>query len=154
MASDQAVVAPALPTPRRSALRVRLRNLEPITLLWLVLAGALLVLVAFPLGKLLLASLETPDGVFTLQNYADAYGRARYIDALVNSLKLGALSAGIAMVLAVPMAWGVSRTDMPGKGFAWAMVMAAFVMPPYLGAVGWICWPGRIPVSSTCCGMA
>lgn len=128
-------------TPR-SSFRARLRNFEPITLLWLLLAAVLLVLVAFPLIKLLIASFETRDGVFTLGNYATAYGRARYIDALFNSLKLGALSASIALLLAVPMAWAVSRTDMPGKGFTWAMVMAAFVMPPYLGAVGWILLAG------------
>jgi iron(III) transport system permease protein len=31
---------------------------------------------------------------------------------------------------------------MPGKGFTWAMVLAAFVMPPYLGAIGWILLAG------------
>jgi iron(III) transport system permease protein len=128
-------------TPR-SSFRARLRNFEPVTLLWLLLALVLLVLVAFPLGKLLVASFETPDGVFTLGNYATAYGRARYLDALFNSLKLGALSASIAILLAVPLAWAVSRTDMPGKGFTWAMVMAAFVMPPYLSAIGWILLAG------------
>lgn len=121
----------------------RLRSLEPVALLWLALAMALLVLVAFPLGKLLLVSFEDRQtGAFTLANYATAYGRARYLDALGNSLKLGLLSAAISVVLAVPMAWAVSRTDMPGRGFTWAMVFAAFVLPPYLGAVGWILLAG------------
>jgi iron(III) transport system permease protein len=121
----------------------RLRSLEPVALLWLALALALLVLVAFPLGKLLLVSFEDRQtGAFTLANYATAYGRARYLDALGNSLKLGLLSAAISVVLAVPMAWAVSRTDMPGRGFTWAMVFAAFVLPPYLGAVGWILLAG------------
>ena len=52
------------------------------------------------------------------------------------------LSAAISTVIAVPMAWAVSRTDMPGKGFTWAMVLAAFIMPPYLGAIGWILLAG------------
>ncbi|MBJ7250636.1 MAG: iron ABC transporter permease, partial [Acetobacteraceae bacterium] len=70
------------------------------------------------------------------------YGRQRYLDALRNSLLLGLLSATISTIIAVPMAWAVSRTDMPGKGFTWAMVLAAFVMPPYLGAIGWILLAG------------
>jgi iron(III) transport system permease protein len=121
----------------------RLRNMEPVALLWLLLVAALLFLVAFPLAKLFIASFQSQEtGAFTLSNYATAYGRARYLDALVNSLTLGAASAGISVVLAVPMAWAVSRTDMPAKGLTWALVMAAFVLPPYLGAVGWILLAG------------
>jgi iron(III) transport system permease protein len=114
-----------------------------VALLWLLLVAALLFLVAFPLVKLLIASFEERGtGAFTLQNYATAYGRARYIDALVNSLTLGLASAGMAVVMAVPMAWAVSRTDMPAKGVTWALVLAAFVLPPYLGAIGWILLAG------------
>ncbi|MES2712421.1 MAG: iron ABC transporter permease [Pseudomonadota bacterium] len=139
MASDQVLTRAVT---ARTGLAARLRNLEPIMALWIALAIALAFLVAFPLIKLMIASFETRDGVFTLNNYAIAYGRQRYLDALFNSLKLGALAAAIATVISVPMAWAVSRTNMPGKGFVWAMVMAAFVLPPYLGAIGWILLAG------------
>src|SRR5205814_7061748 len=55
-------------------------------------------------------------GAFTLANYAAAYGRDRYVQALFNSLELGACAALLAGVFAVPLAWAVSRTDMPGRG--------------------------------------
>jgi iron(III) transport system permease protein len=130
-------------TAPRAGIGVRLRMLEPVTLLWLVLVAGLIFLVAAPLLKMLLISFEEQDtGDFTLMNYATAYGRQRYLDALRNSLLLGLLSAAISTIIAVPMAWAVSRTDMPGKGFTWAMVLAAFVMPPYLGAIGWILLAG------------
>ena len=137
--SQAAIPAPAL---RRPGMLGRLRHLEPASLVWVLLVAALLFLVAFPLGKLLVVSFETRSGAFTLANYATAYGRARYLEALANSLMLGAASAGLALVFAVPMAWAVSRTDMPGKGFTWFSVMGAFVLPPYLGAVGWILLAG------------
>ncbi|NBS42381.1 MAG: iron ABC transporter permease [Acetobacteraceae bacterium] len=127
----------------RAGFRARLRMLEPVTLLWLLLVAGLIFLVAAPLLKMLLISFEEQDtGDFTLMNYATAYGRQRYLDALRNSLLLGLLTAAISTIIAVPMAWAVSRTDMPGKGFTWAMVLAAFVMPPYLGAIGWILLAG------------
>ena len=127
----------------RAGFGARLRMLEPVTLLWLVLVAGLIFLVAAPLLKMLLISFEEQDtGDFTLMNYATAYGRQRYLDALRNSLLLGLLTAAISTIIAVPMAWAVSRTDMPGKGFTWAMVLAAFVMPPYLGAIGWILLAG------------
>ena len=41
-------------------------------------------------------------------------------------------------MIAVPLAWGVSRTDMPGRGFVHVMVLASFLIPPFVGAIGWI----------------
>ncbi|MCI0752350.1 ABC transporter permease [Teichococcus vastitatis] len=128
---------------RRPGLLRRLRYLEPSNMLWILLVAALLFLVAVPIGKLLVVSFEQRGtGAFTLSNYVTAYGRARYLEALGNSLMLGALSSLLSVVFAVPLAWAVSRTDMPGKGLTWAMVMGAFIMPPYLGAVGWILLAG------------
>jgi iron(III) transport system permease protein len=42
----------------------------------------------------------------------------------------------------VPLAWAISRTDMPAKGFVRLMVLGAFIIPPYLGAIGWILLAG------------
>ncbi|NBQ73967.1 MAG: iron ABC transporter permease, partial [Acetobacteraceae bacterium] len=71
----------------RAGFRARLRMLEPVTLLWLLLVAGLIFLVAAPLLKMLLISFEEQDtGDFTLMNYATAYGRQRYLDALRNSL--------------------------------------------------------------------
>lgn len=121
----------------------RLRSLEPASLLWIGLAAVLLVLVAYPMGKLLVVSFETRGtGAFTFANYFTAYGRARYLDALANSLLLGLLAAAVSMVLAVPLAWAVSRTDMPGKWVVWIAVLGAFILPPFLGAIGWILLAG------------
>lgn len=138
---------PALVPPARAGrgafLLRRLRHLEPATLIWVALAAVLLLLVAVPMVKLFIVSFETRGtGAFTFNNYLTAYGRARYVDALVNSLILGASAAGLATLFAVPMAWGMSRTDMPGKGLTWAAVLGAFVVPPYLTAIGWILLAG------------
>ena len=134
-------VAPA--APRRTRLTARLRNIQPVTLIWVLLVGVLLFLVAFPLLTLLVTSFEDQrTGTFTLQNYLTAYGRERYVNALVNSLLLGLASATLSVIMAVPMAWAVSRTDMPFKGLTWAVVLGAFILPPYLSAIGWILLAG------------
>lgn len=141
--------AATLPAPaaagdgRAAAFFRRLRNLEPAVLLWIVLIAVLLFLVVSPMAKLLLVSFETRGtGEFTLANYAEAYGRPRYVEALVNSLILGTLSAALSLLFALPMAWAVSRTDMPFRGLTWAVVLGAFIMPPYLAAIGWILLAG------------
>ena len=115
---------------------------EPATFVWIALTIILLLLVAFPLVNLLLVSLHTRAGAFTLGNYAAAYGRERYVQSLVNSLLLATETAAISVVLAVPMAWAVSRTNMACKSLVSALVLASFILPPYLGAIGWILLAG------------
>ena len=123
-------------------MRRALRGFEPATLVWIGLIAALLLLVAFPLYKLAEVSLHTRAGVFTFANYAAAYGCARYVDSLINSLLLATETSVISVILATPMAWAISRTNMPGKAVIWALVFGAFILPPYLGAIGWILLAG------------
>src|SRR5689334_12596601 len=110
--------------------------------LWLAAIAVLLVLVVNPLLRLVLASFQQPDGALTLANYAGAYGRVRHLEALGNSLVLGASAASLALLFGLPLAWALSRTDMPAKGLVWVSVLGTFIIPPYLGAVAWILLAG------------
>lgn len=121
----------------------RRSTFDPLIILWVVLALALIVLVVNPLFRLVQTSLQDTDtGAYTLMNYVTAYGRPRYVEALWNSLELGVGVTALCLLFAVPMAWAVSRTDMPGKGVIRFLVLGAFVTPPYLGAIGWILLAG------------
>jgi iron(III) transport system permease protein len=123
--------------------RLRIGRFEPTWLLWIGIIAVLLFLVVSPFVYLVITSFQAENtGAFTFSNYASAYGRARYIEALLNSLKLGVLAAGLAGVLAIPLAWGVARTNMPGRGFVRMLVLATFITPPYTGAVAWILLAG------------
>lgn len=96
---------------------LRSRSFDPLVLLWILLAAALVFLVVNPLYQLIHTSLEDADtGAFTLQNYVAAYSRPRYLTAMWNSIRLGFSVTAICLLFAVPMAWAVSRTDMPCKG--------------------------------------
>ena len=131
-------VAAAPPGYRR-----RWRQLDKSLFVWILLIGALMLLVINPLARLLLASFQDgATGALTLQNYLSAYGRWRYLEALGNSLVLGISVGALCTVFGVPMAWAVSRTDMPGKGLVWAAILGTFIVPSYLGAVAWILLAG------------
>jgi iron(III) transport system permease protein len=124
-------------------LLARLRTLEPAMLVSFALIALLLFLVAGPLAAILRQSFELEDGSgYTLANYLAAFGDKLQLTALENSLLLGAGVAALAAVFGVPIAWAVSRTDMPGKDLVRLMVLGAFVIPPYLGAIGWILLAG------------
>ncbi|HJS85520.1 MAG TPA: iron ABC transporter permease [Acetobacteraceae bacterium] len=109
----------------------------------LAIAAVLLFLVVNPLARLVAVSLQDPEtGAFTFANYLAAYGRPRYVQALWNSLALGGVVTLLCLGFALPVAWGVARTDMPGKALVRVAVLGAFATPPYLGAIGWILLAG------------
>ena len=112
-------------------------------LVWFVLAAILVALVANPLLQLLAISIDDPKSAgWTLANYADAFSRVRYVRAIVNSMMLGLSVAILALALGVPIAWALSRTDMPMKGLVRVLVLATFATPPFLGAMSWILLAG------------
>jgi iron(III) transport system permease protein len=129
--------------PELSWLARRRRRFEPVMLLWLALIAVLLFLVVSPVLRLVVSSFEATDGgQLTLANYAIAYGTLRGWLALLNSLLYGVCVTLVAIVFAVPIAWAVARTDMPGKAFVRAVILGAFITPSYLGAIGWILLAG------------
>jgi iron(III) transport system permease protein len=139
---DSSVEVLATPTGGR-ALGRRLRFFEPSMAVWILLIAVLVFLVASPVVRLVISSFQQPEtGSFTLANYVDAYGSVRHLEALLHSLELGTGVAFMAGIFGVPIAWAISRTDMPAKGFVRLMVLGAFITPPYLGAIGWILLAG------------
>jgi len=121
----------------------RWRRLDLTSVVWAAALAALLFLVVSPAVSLILSSLrDTDTGAFTLQNYVTAYGRSRDLVALGNTLLYASQVTILSAVFAVPIAWAVSRTDMPGKGLIRVMVLGAFITPPYLGAIAWILLAG------------
>jgi iron(III) transport system permease protein len=143
---SERAAAEALPgavTAAPSRHRRQWRHLDGSVFLWALIVAVLLLLVINPLARLIWASVQHPEtGAFTLDNYVAAYGRWRYIEALLNTLVVGVSVGLLGALFGVPMAWGVSRTDMPGKGLVWAAVLGTFIMPNYLGAVAWILLAG------------
>jgi iron(III) transport system permease protein len=149
--------AAGMPRAAASSLGQRWRHLDKSAWIWLLVIAVLLFLVINPLFRLLVVSFERPDtGAFSVANYVAAYSRSRYVDALLNSLVLGVAAATLCLVFGAPLAWAISRTDMPAKGLIWVAILGTFIIPPYLGAVGWILlagpnagWLNRMAVALT-----
>lgn len=135
------IAAPTKYAPGRLAiLGMRAHRLAtPTVLTSLCLALLLIFLVANPLFQLVKESLtNATTGEWTFANYVAAFARPRYIQAFINSLQLGACVALAAGFIGVPLAWAVSRTDMPCRNIVHGMVIVSFLVPPFVGAIGWI----------------
>ena len=126
--------------PQPQALAVpRLRRPQLAWVLGLVALGSLLFLVVVPLGWLLLTSFQdNASGALTLDNYRTAFTRRIYLEPIINSFKLAISVATIATLIGTPLAWLVSRTDLPGRALLRPLILAAFVTPSFLGAEAWI----------------
>ena len=128
---------------RAGSARRRTFRIEPATLIGAAAVVALVLLIVVPGVKLMVSSLSDGDtGAWTLGNYVEAYSSALRLRSLGVSLLYAASVTLLAVALAVPIAWGVARTDMPGKPLVRALILGAFITPSYLGAIGWILLAG------------
>src|SRR4051812_12966114 len=77
-------------------------------------------------------------GVFTLDGYVRLFTDAGFGEVIVNTVYFAGLTTVLALVIAVPMAIVVVRTQIPGgRLIAWAMQWPFFISSLILG-FGWI----------------
>ena len=126
----------AIPTAAAPLAKPRFR-IDLVRPAFYALAATLAVLVVLPLAWLAYYSVVDKNGNFTTANFAalvnDVTLRRPFIVAIGMALAVGALSC----VVATPLAWLVSRTNLPGRKLVRALVTASFVTPPFLGAIAW-----------------
>lgn len=117
----------------------RARRIDVSAPLAVVATAVLVFLVVVPLAWLVWTSLQDPlTGQATLDNYRTAFTKRIYLQPIVNSFVMAFAVATIAVAVGAPLAWLVSRTDMPGRGVIRPLILAAFVTPSFLGANAWI----------------
>src|SRR5438105_5484264 len=104
--------------------------------LWLF-AACLVVLIVLPMSWLAVCSFTDKARHPTLQNFVTLFTNPDFLDPLLTTAIIATTSAAICCVVAAPISWLVSRTDMPGRQIIRALVTASFVTPPFLGAVAW-----------------
>src|SRR5262245_54737262 len=117
------------PAARSGARRFRLEHV--------VMAGAILsliILVVLPLLWLFYGSLRGEQGL-SLDHFAEVLSGRLYVNALLNSLILGAWTGLFSLLIGLTLAWAVSRTDVPGKKFIQATATLSYLLPPFLTAI-------------------
>ena len=97
----------------------------------------LLYFVVFPMGILLYDSIMV-NGAINFGNYADVYSQDVNWRALSNTVQLSLLVMVASVIITFPLAWLVGRTDMPGKKTYRTLLVASYMIPPYVGAIAWV----------------
>ncbi len=115
------------------------RRIDAGAIVFALAVAAVAIMVLLPLAWLLYSSLQNPtNGTLDFANYVSAFTKSIYLTPIANSLILATSVAVIAAAIGTPLAWLVARTDLPGRRLLRALVIAAFVTPPFLGAQAWM----------------
>ena len=112
----------------------------------------LLIFVLWPVGRVAALSFQSATG-FTLANYAEFFGTWRLARILVQSLTAAAVSTIVTVVIALVLAYAVTRTDIPGKRFISLASLLPLIAPPFLVSLSFILLFGRNGVVTRALGL-
>ena len=113
------------------------RRVDLSTPLWVCVALFLVLLVALPIGWVLVTSLRTAQASATFANYATAFTDRDLLQPILLTLGVGLGVGTLSALVGAAMGWLVARTDLPSRRLIKNLVLASFVTPPFLGAFCW-----------------
>jgi iron(III) transport system permease protein len=102
-----------------------------------VVAVVLGVLILMPSAWLAYYAFTTPEGAFTLANFAELVTDPSLASPIMTTLFLAVSVSSLSVIVAMPLAWLVARTDVPARRPIRITMTASFVTPPFLGAIAW-----------------
>lgn len=83
-------------------------------------------------------SFSFENGQFDIEIYRRAFHSSLTLKSLKNTLFVCGTTVLLATLLALPLAWLFTRTDVPGKGIWRTTFCLPYAIPPFLGAIAWI----------------
>ncbi|WP_088344166.1 MULTISPECIES: ABC transporter permease [Rhodomicrobium] len=114
----------------------RLLRTAYFTLVALFLAGPLIVVAGVSLNER--KTLLFPPQGLSLAWYGDLFTDPGWRGALLASLAIAALSAGLAVAMALPLAWFMWRRSAPWTRIFVVLGAAPFMLPPVITALGFL----------------
>jgi len=108
----------------------------------LLILGLLLLFIVYPLYAAAKLSL-TPGGKFSISEYSYIFSHSGYTRTILNSVTLGIIVATIATTVGFIFAYGMTKGNIPGKGFFQSMGILPIISPPFMFALSVILLFGR-----------
>lgn len=98
-----------------------------------------LVLCLYPYGVLVhKIAFPPPEGTFSLRYFLAILAKKSTLIAVKNTLLISTLSALGSVLIAMPLAWLLSRSDLPAKNRWRTLFLLPYAIPPYIGAIAWV----------------
>lgn len=126
---------------KRTKLLSKLRDPWVIFTLLCILIS--IVFIIFPIIQVFSSSLMDSSGKLSVKNYHDFFQQNTYIKACLNSLKITFICTLIASVIAITLAYLLSRFEIKNRNAVLTLITMATASPPFLGAYAWMILLGR-----------
>jgi iron(III) transport system permease protein len=78
------------------------------------------------------------DLAYTLDYYESIFLDSFTYQVILNTLMFSGITLVVSLTLAMPMAWLVERTDLPGKSVIFTLFTIALLIPGFSVALGWL----------------
>ena len=124
-----------------SRFRYRFLNFWSLMTLFLFLFFCLALI--YPLGTLVINSVTTKEGAFSLANYATFFQKKYYYQALQHSLFIGVVTTVVSIIIGTALAYVTHRFNVVLKGPLKILMIMSLMSPPFIGAYSWILLLGR-----------
>lgn len=118
---------------RRHRGAFRLRPLVILALIPSLLIGGLLAVVGYVAFQQ-----NGTSGPLSLANFRALFGSSFALHAAANTAVFAGLTLVVALIFGLPMAWLVTRTDMPGKRVLVTLMTLGILIPGFFVAFGWL----------------
>ena len=105
----------------------------------LVFASTLLFFCAFllwPVLQILKGGFIDADGRLTFAYLGAVLSDPIYLGGLANSFRLALTTTGLALLVALPLAFVSDRYLFPARGFLGSLILVPMILPPFVGAIG------------------
>ena len=76
--------------------------------------------------------------VYTLNHYRTILTDSFTFKTLLNTLGFASTTVVISLFFAIPIAWLVERTDLPGKEWVFTLMAVGALVPTFFTAMGWV----------------
>ena len=78
------------------------------------------------------------EGIFSFKYFTKVLSSKSTLTALKNTLVISIGTACISVLLAVPLSWLLTRTNIANKSKWRSFFCLPYAIPPYIGAMAWI----------------
>ncbi len=101
----------------------------------LAILAFLALFLILPVGSVVYSAFVNADGSFTLGHFGAFFSQTLMMEAFLNSLHVAVMSALVAALIAVPLAYFTVRFRFRGAILIQTLGVLPLIMPPFVGAV-------------------
>lgn len=106
-------------------------------ILYIITILLLLIFLVYPLGKII-GQAFLYNGKLSFKSIQSMWTVESNQQAMLRSLNVSVWSTLFSLFLGVALAWIVIRTNLPYKNRLKSMLLAPFLIPPFVGAIAWV----------------